>query len=105
MSTFADLNQDATELQQRVERFHEVRERIIEQVRQAIVGQDEVLDQVLIALFVGGHCLMTGMPGTAKTLMVRTIADALGLQFRRIQFTPDLMPSKLTGTKITEQDL
>jgi len=105
MSTFADLNQDATELQQRVERFHEVRERIIEQVRQIIVGQDEVLDQVLLALFVGGHCLMTGMPGTAKTLMVRTIADALGLEFRRIQFTPDLMPSDITGTDIIEEDL
>jgi MoxR-like ATPase len=105
MSTFADLNQDATELQRRVERFHDVRERIIEQVRQVIVGQDEVLDQVLLALFVGGHCLMTGMPGTAKTLMVRTIADALGLEFRRIQFTPDLMPSDITGTDIIEEDI
>jgi MoxR-like ATPase len=60
---------------------------------------------VLIALFVGGHCLLTGMPGTAKTLMVRTIADALGLEFRRIQFTPDLMPSDITGTDIIEEDL
>jgi MoxR-like ATPase len=59
----------------------------------------------LIALFVGGHCLLTGMPGTAKTLMVRTIADALGLEFRRIQFTPDLMPSDITGTDIIEEDL
>jgi len=105
MATFADLNQDAAQLQQRVERFHEVREGIIRQVREVIVGQDEVLDQVLIALFVGGHCLMTGMPGTAKTLMVRTIADALGLEFRRIQFTPDLMPSDITGTDIIEEDL
>src|ERR1700756_3278189 len=96
-TTFADLNPDAAELQQRVERFHEVRE--------VIVGQDEVLDQVLIALFVGGHCLITGLPGTAKTLMVRTIADALGLEFRRIQFTPDLMPSDITGTDIIEEDL
>jgi MoxR-like ATPase len=60
---------------------------------------------VLTALFVGGHCLMTGMPGTAKTLMVRTIADALGLVFRRIQFTPDLMPSDITGTDIIEEDV
>ena len=75
------------------------------QVRQVIVGQEDVLDQILIALFVGGHCLITGMPGTAKTLMVRTIADALGLQFRRIQFTPDLMPSDITGTDIIEEDL
>jgi MoxR-like ATPase len=105
MATFADLNQDAAQLQQRIERFHAVREGIVSQVREVIVGQDEVLDQVLIALFVGGHCLMTGMPGTAKTLMVRTIAEALGLEFRRIQFTPDLMPSDITGTDIIEEDL
>src|SRR5947209_15367335 len=104
-TTFTDLNPDAAELQQRVERFHTVREGIVKQVREVIVGQDEVLDQVLIALFVGGHCLVTGMPGTAKTLMVRTISDALGLQFRRIQFTPDLMPSDITGTDIIEEDL
>src|SRR5580704_11335930 len=103
-TTFADLNPDATQLQQRVERFHAVREGIVKEVREVIVGQDEVLDQVLIALFVGGHCLITGLPGTAKTLMVRTIADALGLVFRRIQFTPDLMPSDITGTDIIEED-
>ena len=105
MVSFAGLNQDAALLQQRIERFHGVREEILRQVREVIVGQEEVLDQILIALFVGGHCLMTGMPGTAKTLMVRTIADALGLQFRRIQFTPDLMPSDITGTDIIEEDL
>src|SRR5216683_1806795 len=104
-TTFADLNPDAAQLQQRVERFHWVREGIVKQVREVIVGQDEVLDQVLIALFVGGHCLITGLPGTAKTLMVRTIADALDLEFRRIQFTPDLMPSDITGTDIIEEDL
>ena len=74
MATFADINSDSAQLQQSVDRFHSVRESIVRQVRQVIVGQDEVLDQVLIALFVGGHCLLTGMPGTAKTLMVRTIA-------------------------------
>lgn len=105
MASFAGLNQDAAQLQQRVERFHAVREKIMQQVREVIVGQDEVLDQVLIALFVGGHCLLTGMPGTAKTLMVRTIAEALGLEFRRIQFTPDLMPSDITGTDIIEEDV
>ncbi len=99
------LNPDAAKLQQRIDRFHAVREEILRQVREVIVGQEEVLDQILIAIFVGGHCLMTGMPGTAKTLMVRTIADALGLQFRRIQFTPDLMPSDITGTDIIEEDL
>ena len=104
MSTFTDLNPDAALLQTRIERFHVVREDILRQVREVIVGQDEVIDQVLIALFVGGHCLLTGMPGTAKTLMVRTVADALGLVFRRIQFTPDLMPSDITGTDIIEED-
>ncbi|MEG9436465.1 AAA family ATPase [Edaphobacter sp. HDX4] len=104
MATFADLSSDANQLQRRVERFHIVRERILSQVHRVIVGQEEVLDQILIALFVGGHCLMTGMPGTAKTLMVRTIAETLGLEFRRIQFTPDLMPSDITGTDIIEED-
>ena len=105
MVAFSGLDQDATLLQQRIERFHAVRARILEQVHEVIVGQHEVVDQILIALFVGGHCLLTGMPGTAKTLMVRTIADALGLVFRRIQFTPDLMPSDITGTDIIEEDL
>ncbi|HTZ48433.1 MAG TPA: AAA family ATPase [Verrucomicrobiae bacterium] len=105
MVSSASLNQDAAALQQRISRFHAVREEILKQVREVIVGQQDVLDQILIAIFVGGHCLMTGMPGTAKTLMVRTIADALGLQFRRIQFTPDLMPSDITGTDIIEEDL
>ena len=81
-----------------------MRDEILAQVRQVIVGQDEVLDQILIALFVGGHCLITGLPGTAKTLMVRTIAQTLGLVFKRIQFTPDLMPSDITGTDIIEED-
>jgi len=101
----AGLNQEAAVLQKRIERFQAVREEILRQVREVIVGQQDVLDQILIAIFVGGHCLMTGLPGTAKTLMVRTIAEALGLQFRRIQFTPDLMPSDITGTDIIEEDL
>jgi MoxR-like ATPase len=105
MVSFSGLDQDAALLQQRIERFHAVREEILRQVREVIVGQQEVLDQILIALFVGGHCLLTGMPGTAKTLMVRTMAEALGLEFRRIQFTPDLMPSDITGTDIIEEDL
>src|SRR6201999_432729 len=105
MGTIVDLNTDAAQLQQRIERFQAVRDGILSHVRQVIVGQDEVLDQILIALFVGGHCLITGMPGTAKTLMVRTIAETLGLSFRRIQFTPDLMPSDITGTDIIEEDM
>lgn len=104
MATIADTNLDSVELKKRVDRFQSAREKILMQVRQVIVGQDEVLDQILIALFVGGHCLITGLPGTAKTLMVRTIAQTLGLVFKRIQFTPDLMPSDMTGTDIIEED-
>lgn len=104
-NTTAELTPDAAQLQTRIERFHAVRDGILSQVRQVIVGQNEVLDQILIALFVGGHCLITGMPGTAKTLMVRTFSEALGLTFKRIQFTPDLMPSDITGTDIIEEDI
>jgi MoxR-like ATPase len=104
MATPAEINLDSKELQKRVERFQSVRDDILTQVREVIVGQDEVLDQILIGLFVGGHCLITGLPGTAKTLMVRTISQSLGLIFRRIQFTPDLMPSDITGTDIIEED-
>src|SRR5690606_30105288 len=74
-------------------------------VRTIIVGQDEVVDHLLLTLLVGGHCLITGMPGTAKTLLVRTLATALGLSFKRIQFTPDLMPTDVTGTDIIEEDI
>jgi MoxR-like ATPase len=104
MATIAETNLDSVELKKRIDRFHSVREGILTQVREVIVGQDDVLDQILIALFVGGHCLITGLPGTAKTLMVRTIAQTLGLAFKRIQFTPDLMPSDITGTDIIEED-
>ena len=95
---------EPAELKTRIERFQAVHQDIIAQVRRVIVGQAEVLDQVLISLFVGGHCLITGLPGTAKTLLVRTIAQSLALEFRRIQFTPDLMPSDITGTDIIEED-
>src|SRR5512142_2628837 len=91
-------------LKSRIARFREVQEGIVRQVRRVIVGQEEVLEQVMVALFVGGHCLITGLPGTAKTLLVRTLAQALGLEFRRIQLTPDLMPSDITGTDIIEED-
>src|SRR5690348_2802297 len=98
------MNLDSVELKRRVERFQSVRDGILAQVHQVIVGQEDVLDQILTALFVGGHCLITGLPGTAKTLMVRTMAQTLGLIFKRIQFTPDLMPSDITGTDIIEED-
>jgi MoxR-like ATPase len=104
MSTLTSSPIETAELKSRVARFQEIHYAIKEQVRLVIVGQNEVLDQVMIALFVGGHCLITGLPGTAKTLLVRTIAQALGLVFKRIQFTPDLMPSDMTGTDIIEED-
>src|SRR5512142_546855 len=91
-------------LKSRIARFREVQTEIVTQVRRVIVGPEEVLDQVMISLFVGGHCLITGLPGTAKTLLVRTMAQTLGLVFKRIQFTPDLMPSDITGTDIIEED-
>jgi MoxR-like ATPase len=104
MTSLSQLSSDSADLQSRVGRFQEARDQILTQVRKVIVGQEEVLEQILIALFVGGHCLITGLPGTAKTLMVRTISDALGLEFKRIQFTPDLMPSDITGTDIIEEE-
>ena len=104
MATITDVQLDSNQLKTRIERFQSVRDNILTQVREVIVGQEEVLDQILIGLFVGGHCLITGLPGTAKTLMVRTIAQTLGLVFTRIQFTPDLMPSDITGTDIIEED-
>src|SRR6476659_1919633 len=104
MSTTTTQTLDASQIQERIVRFRQVREAIIQQIHNVIIGQDEVIEQVLIALFVGGHCLITGLPGTANTLLVRTIGQILGLEFRRIQFTPDLMPSDITGTDIIEED-
>src|ERR671932_2817734 len=95
---------DSSELKGRIQRFHDTYGAIKREVRKVIVGQDEVVENVLISLFVGGHCLLTGLPGTAKTLLVRTLAQTLGLKFNRIQFTPDLMPSDITGTDIIEED-
>ena len=86
------------------ERLAEGRERILAELRKVIVGQDDVVEQVLIALFTGGHCLITGVPGLAKTLLIKTLAAILDLEFKRIQFTPDLMPSDITGTEILDED-
>jgi MoxR-like ATPase len=82
----------------------EGRERILAELRKVIVGQDEAVEQVLIALFTAGHCLITGVPGLAKTLLIKTLADILDLDFKRIQFTPDLMPSDITGTEILDEE-
>jgi MoxR-like ATPase len=85
-----------------VARVVEGRRRIGDELRKVIVGQDDAVDQLLIALFTGGHCLLTGVPGLAKTLLVRTLAEILDLSFKRIQFTPDLMPADITGTEVLD---
>ncbi|MBM4093468.1 MAG: AAA family ATPase, partial [Planctomycetes bacterium] len=87
-----------------VRRVARVRETLVNEVHRVIVGQDEMIEQMLIALFARGHCLTIGVPGLAKTLTVSTLAQALHLKFSRIQFTPDLMPSDITGTEIIEED-
>jgi MoxR-like ATPase len=86
------------------EKVSEGRERILAELRKVIIGQDDVVEQVLIALFTGGHCLITGVPGLAKTLLIKTLAGILDLDFKRIQFTPDLMPSDITGTEILDDE-
>jgi len=95
---------DQAETMALVDDFRRVTARLRSEVGRIVVGQEEVVEHLLITLLVGGHCLVTGMPGTAKTLLVRTLADALGLRFDRIQFTPDLMPTDITGTDIIEED-
>ena len=89
---------------QAVHQLNQARERINTELRKAIVGQDEVIDQLLTALFSGGHVLLVGVPGLAKTLLISSLAKVLDLEFNRIQFTPDLMPSDITGTDILEED-
>src|SRR5262245_52310534 len=86
------------------DKLHEADGRILVDIRKVIVGQDEVIEQVLISLFVGGHTIITGVPGLAKTLLVRTLSGVLDLSFKRIQFTPDLMPADITGAEIIEED-
>src|SRR5438067_1401353 len=89
--------------QQVVEQIRGSRHRIDEELSKVIVGQAGVVEQLLISLFAGGHCLITGAPGLAKTLLVRSISQVFHLNFQRIQFTPDLMPADITGTEILEQ--
>src|SRR5215210_9015704 len=84
--------------------FSQARTQITDQLRRAIVGQAEVVDQILAAIFTRGHCLLVGVPGLAKTLMVSSIAQILDVAFKRIQFTPDLMPSDITGTTILDEN-
>lgn len=87
-----------------IEEFAAKRDTMLGEIRKVIVGQDRVVEEVLIALFARGHCLLVGVPGLAKTLLISTLAEILDLQFNRIQFTPDLMPSDITGTDILQED-
>jgi MoxR-like ATPase len=104
MSDSTDSSPPAAALsdQEVVEMVAGIRGRLFAEVGKVIVGQQDVVDQMLIALIAGGHCLITGAPGLAKTLLVKTVADVFDLSFNRIQFTPDLMPSDITGTEILE---
>ena len=87
-----------------VRKFNQTCDSLRTEIGKVIVGQDTVVEELLIALFAGGHCLLVGVPGLAKTLLISTVAQALDLKFSRIQFTPDLMPSDITGTEILEED-
>src|SRR5438876_2856709 len=87
-----------------IERLNDGYRRITRELSKAIVGQRRVIEELLIAIFARGHCLLVGVPGLAKTLMIRTLADALNLSFSRIQFTPDLMPADITGTEVIQED-
>ena len=87
-----------------LEKFRKHRELMAEELHKVIVGQDAVIEQILAAIFTGGHCLLVGVPGLAKTLTVSTIAQILDVHFKRIQFTPDLMPSDITGTNVLDEN-
>jgi MoxR-like ATPase len=99
---------EATQMEQRevaeIEEFAARRDSMLGEIGKVIVGQDKVIEEVLIALFARGHCLLVGVPGLAKTLLIATLAEILHLEFNRIQFTPDLMPSDITGTDILQED-
>ena len=89
---------------QAVEKLGEARDAIVKELRKTIVGMDDVIDEMMIAIFARGHCLLVGVPGLAKTLLVSSLAETMSLGFKRIQFTPDLMPSDITGTELLQED-
>jgi len=98
---------DSTEIQddvKLVEKLSVTVKNVKNEIAKVIVGQDEIIDQLLISLFAKGHCLLIGVPGLAKTLLIKTLAEVMDLKFNRVQFTPDLMPSDITGTEIIEED-
>ncbi|WP_145195867.1 AAA family ATPase [Thalassoglobus polymorphus] len=96
----ASEKKDFDDFLEKFKRHHDV---MVDELHKVIVGQDDVIEQILSAIFTGGHCLLVGVPGLAKTLIVSTIARILDVQFHRIQFTPDLMPSDITGTNVLEE--
>jgi MoxR-like ATPase len=98
------MTQAETKNLEALEQLADGHKRIMDEIRKVIVGQDDVIDELLMALFASGHCLLVGVPGLAKTLLVSSLAEMLDLKFNRIQFTPDLMPSDITGTEILEED-
>ncbi len=87
-----------------IQQLGDAKQRLASELGKVIVGQEEVVDQLLTALFARGHCLLVGVPGLAKTLLIRSLADALALDFNRVQFTPDLMPADITGTEVMQED-
>jgi MoxR-like ATPase len=102
-ATHADGASDSVDLQD-LARLEKAHRRLREEISHVVVGQDDVIEQLMIAIFARGHCILEGVPGLAKTLMVSTLANCLSLQFNRIQFTPDLMPSDITGTEVLQED-
>jgi len=100
----ADQSSDSPQVQELIDEVREAAGQLQEQVAKAVVGQDEVVQQVFMCLFTRGHALLVGVPGLAKTLLVSTVAQTLNLKFNRIQFTPDLMPSDITGTEVIEEN-
>ena len=87
-----------------VENLGKARDAIVSELRKSIVGMDDVIDEMIIAIFARGHCLLIGVPGLAKTPLVSSLAETMSLGFKRIQFTPDLMPSDITGTELLQED-
>ena len=101
---YLEQHNGSTSDDEMVARLRKGKDQIIAQLRRRIVGQDDVIEQVLICLFAGGHCLITGVPGLAKTLLIKSLGEILDLSYKRIQFTPDLMPADITGIDIIEED-
>ena len=99
-----ESSQQSVSAEKLLSQLDKVRQRLLSQIHKAIIGQDDVIELMMISLIARGHCLLVGVPGLAKTLLVQTLARVLDLKFNRIQFTPDLMPSDITGTEIIDQD-